>query len=316
MIKLMMISIVSMLLLIGCGTTETEEPQVEEESEPPVEETEESTDDLEDEDTDTSEEDEAEIYQEENYTQSIVPIVEWLWYDQDDLLAFRLHVTEDDLTTEERMKQSFIESDVTIQESFDELVDVTIDDDTATLTFTDEHELASLASTEQMHLTETLEVISSLYKITELNFYVDDQAGIDYGQTGQVESMSIETDSNRGYYLVTDEELLEGSETRTYLPSFKLDSEIDSNADLYETITAMSEVPDASFDLDSAIPSEVMIQEVETEGERVEVYYEISDETKRDDLIETLALTLMDFAFNELHLIDDSNQLTTIVNLN
>ncbi len=293
------------LLLMACGSTDdtTEAPDdsdvnKQEEDSTEQEEQEES-------EAPESEEETEPEFVEITLEGSLIPVVNWVWLDNQDIMTFAVERAEQELTKEERLKESLIQSDFTNHQSFHELLEVSIDDSTATLVFSQNQMFMSLASTEQLLLDEMLYQLTALFGVDTLVFYVEDQRGLDYGQTGRIETMSMEAESNRGYYLLVDEEAQGEREHALYVPRYQSDDRMTTESDFSETIEEMQQLNDQPDKYQPAIPEAVNVIDVKEEEGIVEIRFEAEDSVNLEDFYNIIELTALDFELETLQLVNE-----------
>ncbi len=228
---------------------------------------------------------------------------------------------EENGSLEEDMKKSLVESDETSQNVLSELEDVTIENGTeATFTFSPDETMASMSSTEQEHFSEMLSQISFLYGIKQLHFYVEDEAGVSIGQSGDIETLEVEANENRGYYLFPTDD--SENPEYNYITAATAGEEItDENGDLFDlaaTIEAMRMVNTDNVAREPSIDERVEIHSAKVEGKQAEVSYSIADdqeewtEEDQEQLEDVLQLTALDFEVDALQLTnEDEKTLTT-----
>jgi hypothetical protein len=229
--------------------------------------------------------------------------------ENEELITFSFHRSNQQLSLEERLFDSLKESVET--DKLEELDRITVDGTTASLYFSENERLQSMASTEQLYFTDMLYAISSLYGIETLDFYVDENLGIEFGQTGTVESMEVETPQNRGFYVYGD---IDG--TRTYISGIFAEEIITDEAgdlmDFPETVNKMRTVQDQAF-YQPGINEGIEIIDVSVQDARAEVHYNaVNAEADIADFENVLQLAALDFDFQELHLINQEEGLAKI----
>src|SRR5690625_979485 len=205
----LLLAISLLFLLMSCAQNGTEEEPDETGNETGTEETdpvgnedeEDSLSDPADEQETTSEETNEE---EQNITEETIDRSVMIQGHRDfevdgELLTYSIQRLDEQLPLEDVLMESLKLSEET--NKLETLETIAIDGTTASLHFTEDHELPSMASAEEWYLTETLFNISSLYGIETLEFYTGDVPGVEFGQTGKMETLEIEAPDNRGYYM-------------------------------------------------------------------------------------------------------------------
>lgn len=284
-----------------------------EETESSAEPTEEATEPTEK----TTEEEEQETYSEEVIEGSYAVVGHTVNLDGQNMpvRGFSFNRTDKEEPREIRLMEALIESDVSIQKIFTKLQEVRIVEETeAELIFTDDEQFTSLASAEQQNLTGMIEEVSHFFGISELRFYIGDEPGIMYGQTGELDGMTIEAAENRGYYLPTGE-AADSNET-IFVSGSALEKNMkDENGELFDFAATVEEMTSSKEDAsayESAIPETIEIQDIQIEGEEAEVVFEMDvDQPDREQMVEqfetVLQLTALDVGLTSLHIIDESD---------
>lgn len=218
--------------------------------------------------------------------------------ENEELLTFSFHRSDQQLSLEERLLDSLVESTET--DKLDELDSITVEENTASLYFTENEQLLSMASAEQIYLTETLHEISALYGIETIEFYSGDDLGIEFGQSGTVETMEVEVPDNRGYYVYGD---IDGE--TTYISGVAAGEEVtNENGELMtfaETVEKMQSVQEhASYQ--AGISEAIEIVDVTVNDRIAEVHYNVAGELNLEDFERVLQLTALDFDFEHLEL--------------
>jgi hypothetical protein len=217
----------------------------------------------------------------------------------DELLTFSINRLDEQLPLEEVLMEALKESEETNR--LELLERITIEGKTASLHFTENHELQSMASAEQIYLTETLFEISSFYGIDTLEFYTGEEPGVEFGQAGMTETLEVEPPANRGFY-----EYGEIDGETTYISGVAAEQELtNENGDLLsfaETIEKMQSVPD-NAPYQSGIGEGFDIVDVTVNDAVAEVHYNMADSQENTENFENvLQLAALDFEFEELHL--------------
>lgn len=219
----------------------------------------------------------------------------------EELLAFSFQRSDQQLPLEERLLDSLKESAET--DKLAELEQIAVDGTAASLYFTENEQLQSMASAEQLYFTDMLHAISSLYGIETLEFYTGNEPGIEFGQTGTVERLDVEAPENRGFYVYGD---IDGM--RTYISGVSAEEIMTDEAgdlmDFPETVNKMKTVKDNSS-YQPGIGAGIEIIDVTVNDAAAEVHYNLAeDQADITDFENVLQLTALDFGFQELHLIN------------
>ena len=305
----LLLAISLLFLLLSCAQNGTEEEPDETGNETDTEETdpvgnedeEDSVSDPADEQETTSEEtnEEEQSITEETIDRSVMIQGHRDFEVDGELLTYSIHRLDEQLPLEDVLMESLKLSEET--NKLETLETIAIDGTTASLHFTEDHELPSMASAEEWYLTETLFNISSLYGIETLEFYTGDVPGVEFGQTGKMETLEIEAPDNRGYYMYG-----EIDEETTYISGAAVQEEMtNESGDLMaftETVESMQAVQESAF-YQSGINEEIEIVDVTVNDAIAEVHYNISDSQEGlADFENALQLAALDFKFEELHL--------------
>lgn len=316
--------IVGMLsLLMACGQTETDEELEETENGTDTEETaveEEPEDEAsENENTETeeaeSEEEQPSASEDANEEEAVMTeeIIDGSYevyghrdFDADEeLIVFSFQRSEQQLPLEDRFMASLKESVET--DKLEELERISAEGTAASLYFTENEQLQSMASAEQLYFTDMLYDISSLYGIDTLHFYVGDEPGIDFGQTGRIETLEVEAPKSRGFYVYGD---IDG--TRTYISGVAAEEVMTNDdgdlMDFVETVNKMQSVQDSAA-YHSGISEGIEIIDVSVHDALAEVHYNSPDaQTDISDFENVLQLAALDFHMQELHLINQEQE--------
>ncbi|SEN89728.1 hypothetical protein SAMN04488134_102221 [Amphibacillus marinus] len=306
--KLLLLFILS-LLVVACGTAEdedTSEPgngQGDEVITDPVPEPDESDDP----------EEQAPEYEPIMREGTLIPIINVVMIEEQgqDYLTVTLEHTEEELSQEEQLMRALVASDQTGYQSFQELLEVTVEDSIATLVFSEEHMLASLASTESLHLNQMLTRLGAWYGIDELVFYVHDEPGIDYGQMGNIESLPLEIEHNRGYARLTESEA--DTDQAVYVPFYQLDQTITAESEFEDVIEAMTENQTDLFI--SAIPTDITIEDVSVEGEEAEISYRANNLASIEDFYQLIEGVVRDYEYRSIHLVNEAELTITTITI-
>lgn len=261
-------------------------------------------------------------YQEETMPTDYLIYGEYIYLENDTpaILTLDFNRTKENGSLEENMKNSLVESDMTSQNVLSELENVTIENGTeATLVFSPGEMMASMSSTEQTQFSKMLTQISFLYGVEQLYFYVGDEPGISIGQSGDIESMEVDANENRGYYLFPTEET--DDPEYHYVTGATAGEEVyDENGellDLAETLVAMRSVTADNVARQPSINETVEIHHATIDENQAEVSYSIDQkaewtEEEQNQLENVLQLTALDFKVDELHLINQNEETLTI----
>lgn len=134
------------------------------------------------------------------------------WQDGEDLLLYFTR-TNDDLSREERIHQSLMESDPSQNRMFSATENFEVDGNIVNLYFNEDDDL-SMASTESKLFWKALDEIGFRYGIEEYNlFNQDGERGLVFAEGNWEEPVEIEQESNRGYYVIPSEESERGEYT-------------------------------------------------------------------------------------------------------
>lgn len=312
------VSIITLFVLTACSSTNQSESVTSQNTQA----SEVSSNEEKNQSTETSSTQKESAYQEETRPTGYLIQAEqvFLGDNTEGLLTLDFHRMEENDSLEQNFMQSLVESDGTSQNVLSELEEVSIENNSeATLIFSPDEMLSSLSSTEQSNFDDMLVQISALYGIEQLHFYVGDEPGIDYGQSGTVATKEVETIENRGYYLFPTEET-ENPEYN-YITGASSGEEVhDENGELLnfeDTLEAMRSVTAENVARKPSINEDVDIHSATIEGEKAEVNYSISEkqdwtEEKQEQLEEVLQLTALDFDVDELQLTNETEKTHTI----
>lgn len=228
-------------------------------------------------------------------------------------LAIQMERTESESSREDRLLRSLQESDFTGHNVFSDLTEIRMPDDTtAELVFTEDNQLMSLASAEQNRLDDLLFTLSSLHGVETLNFYTEDEPGATYGQTGEIESLTVEAEENRGYYRASSEEAV-------YLSGNRTEEEIRiDEGDLFtfeETVEAMTSASEKASAYESVFPEGVELLDVSVDGDEAEVVYKTSGENEdgfSEEVTENaLWLSALEADLDTLHVVNETEMRRT-----
>jgi major membrane immunogen (membrane-anchored lipoprotein) len=307
----LLIAISLLFLLMACGQNDTGEETDEAENGTQTEDEvsdengeEEETESEPNEDQETASENEDISEEEQTVTEETIDGSFIVYGHRDyegneELLTFSFQRSDQQLSLEERLMDSLVESAET--DKLDALDRITIEGSTASLYFTENEQLLSMASTEQLYFTEMLYEISSLYGIETLEFYVGDEPGVDFGQTGTVETMEVEAPDNRGFYVYG-----EVDEETTYISGVAAEEEMSNESgelmNFAETVEKMQSVQgDASYH--SGISEGIDIVDVTVNDMIAEVHYNTADsQANLENFEHVLQLAALDFDFEHLQL--------------
>ncbi|MFA1820353.1 hypothetical protein ACDX78_09230 [Virgibacillus oceani] len=305
---MLLITIGLLFLLIACGQNETEEEPEANENETETEETEVENDEEETSESEPADEQETASEEPNEEEQSIteetidrsVMIQGHRDFEVDEaLLTFSIHRLDEQLPLEEVFMEALKVSEET--DKLEALESITIDGTVASLHFTENHELQSMASAEELYLTETLYDISSLYGIETLAFYTGEAKGIEFGQTGTMETMEVEAPENRGFYVYGE---IDGE--TTYISGVAAQEEMTNESGeqmtFAETIEKMQTVRDDA-PYQSGIGETIDIVDVTVNDAVAEVHYNVADsQANMADFENVLQLAALDFEIEALHL--------------
>lgn len=292
------------LFIVGCSANQDDQVTPENDIDH-QEDDEQTTEDDPDQDAASDES----AYEEVTLERSILPIVNVQIIDDEQIVTLRLEQFDHTMSEAEQFMQALAESDQTGYKTFQEhLLDVSIEGSTATLVFSEDHMLPSLASTESLHLEKTLNQLGTLFDIDELVFYVNDERGISYGQMGEIETLPLEHKPYRGYAKLVEAET--DSEEPVYVPSYQLNLGLSEESSFEETLMAMTDPSHESRLFATAIPSTISIEAVIVEGDEVQVSYQGEASDAFDQLIQQVA---QDYDYTTLNLINETEQTITVL---
>ncbi|MCK0471747.1 hypothetical protein [Halalkalibacter sp. APA_J-10(15)] len=281
-------SFVMLLILIACqqeGLDENEERPIENEE------------------SDEPEEDEI---LEERIAEEFVLYTDFELVDETEMavMTLQLEQLESPRDMNMRFMDSLVASDFTSNQVLAELLEVTIEDGSqVTLVFSENEQLMSMASTEQLMFDEMLMEISHFYGIDELKFYVEDSPGITYGQMGEVETMTVNREENRGYYAVSNSD--------SYVSGRHIGQSMTNTFE--QTVEQMKEADDGEYYY-SMIPNDLEMTEIVENQTEIEITFE-TDVIDLTAFKHGLVLTAIDFGVDELRLVNDSQRTKTIIEL-
>ncbi|MDV2581318.1 hypothetical protein [Alkalibacillus haloalkaliphilus] len=303
----------SLILLVGLiACSDGSENVVEEDLEDDIEQGSDDYDESEEvEESNDDEKNEEDVYTEETIdspyyiTGRIVMLGE-----NSEALGFHFQRQDADQSREERFFQSLQESDFTSIDVLADLNDVRMgDNSTIELIFNEDHKLRGLASAEQILLTEMLHELGYLYGFSTINFYVEDEQGVIYGQYGELETMEIEREANRGYYVFED--AVEEPPEPLFLNARTVEEEIQGETlfNFEETIEEISYLNQGAEGYRSAIGDSVRVTDVSVVDSHATVVFDHEENGESIEKFETvLQLTALDFQLESIQLINQQEQ--------
>lgn len=291
------------VMLIACGTdlddtegdidqddqtTEEDEQQAEESDEP----------DESDEQEEPVIDDDEEGYLEVEENGSYVPYLS-IGYDEN--AEFVLYSVIDNSDTQmraEALKESLQLSDPTVSESFLTLEEVTIENNMAHLYFNEDHSFQSLASAEHMMLDAVLDRLGGLFGIDGYALFEGESPGLDYGQVGFVETISVTFGHTNGLVLLTDDNL-RGEAPHVAFRAIKDFQEDGDSLTIEQVLSGQGNIEEAGYQglLDDNIESFTY------EDNHLDVYL-----TERsDEMTHVLVILAYDYQLASLTIYDEMN---------
>lgn len=240
--------------------------------------------------------------------------------DGDGIPTLDINRSETEGSLGENMRESLVQSDLTSQSVLSSLQEVTIENETeASFNFSADEQMSSMASSEQVQFSEMVSQISSLYGIETIHLFVENEPGVSWGQSGEIETIEVDANENRGYYLFPVED--EG--TTRYVTGASAGENIhDENGELLgfsETLEEISTVAVENVDRQPGISEAIILHDSTIDDTQAEVSYSINEEEtlewteeNQNHFENILQLTAMDFQVEELHLIDEDENTVTI----
>jgi hypothetical protein len=303
------------ILLIACNpATETDEDSVNDQSDPQEEV---STPDTTPDDT---EEPEEPTYSEEQRPPGYTIDAQNVYFgDGSNILTLNINRSETEATLGENLRESLAQSDVTSQNVLSSLQEVTIENETeASFNFSADNQMTSMASSEQTQLSEIVSQITAMYGIETIHLFVENEPGVSWGQSGEIETIEVAANENRGYYPfpVEDEGIIR------YITGAgageNIHGENDELLGFSETLEKMRTISGENVDRQAGISDAVFINNSAINDNQAEVSYSINEEnsewTEEDQkhFENILQLTALDFQVEELHLINEDENTITI----
>ncbi|WP_080874444.1 hypothetical protein [Oceanobacillus timonensis] len=239
--------------------------------------------------------------EEQDYTEEQVSrdyLIYGEWLEGTDLL---LHFTRttDDLTREERLHQSLMESDSSQRNLFSATTKFEVDGTQANLYFNEDDDL-SMASTESAQFWEVMNEIGFRYGLDAFNLLNQDgERGLTFAENHWEEPIEIEQEPNRGYYVMNPEKTEQGE--HTYISGAVAGEETyTDDEDYYSGIYEGLEMEEAMID-----------------GNQATVKYRIDEGTEasqqeREDFEQVLQLAALDFEVEELKLVNETDQVISV----
>ncbi|MDQ0208336.1 hypothetical protein [Alkalicoccobacillus murimartini] len=224
--------------------------------------------------------------------------------------------TTDDMTREQLLHQSFIESDPSQNELFSAVTDFEVKGNVANLYYNEDDTL-STASTESSQFWDVVDEIGFRYDIDEVNlFNQDGERGLIFAENDWEEPINIEQEPNRGYYVMSPEKTERGE--NTYIGVVTVEEEIYTAEgelmDFSETVEAMATVENDEASYYSGIYEGLEIEEATIESDQATVRYTTKDgieapEQERKDFEQVLQLAAMDFQVDELKIVNETESI-------
>ncbi|MBY7142618.1 hypothetical protein KFZ56_05895 [Virgibacillus sp. NKC19-3] len=271
-----------------------------------------------DEDEGSNQDNEAE---EQDYTEERVAgdyLIYGEWLEGTDFLLYFTRTT-DELTSEERLHQSFMESDPSQRDLFSATTDFEVDGTAANLFYREDDDL-SMASTESAQFWEVLHEIGFRYGLDAFNlFNQDGERGLGFAENYWEEPVDIEQEPNRGYYVVSPEQSERGEDT--YISGAVAEEEIytedDELLDFNQTVETMETTTNDEEDYYSGIHEGVEIEEAMIDGNQAVVTYHKNEDAEvsqqeREDFEQVLQLAALDFQVEELKLVNETDRVISV----
>ncbi|MFK3937615.1 hypothetical protein ACI2JA_08890 [Alkalihalobacillus sp. NPDC078783] len=238
-------------------------------------------------------------------------------------LVYSFVRTPEDLSVEERFHQSLMESDQSQRELFSNVSDFELDGTTANFYY-DENETLSMASSESSIFWSMLDEIGFRFGVEEANlFNQDGERGLQFAENEWNEPIEIESELNRGYYVITQETSNDGEPL--YISGATAEEEMnDPNGEPFtfeQTLEAMTTVQENDGVYKTGLYEGLSIQEAEIEDGLATVRYELmrDEQAPEDERIQfehVIQLAALDFQVNELQLINETDRVISIYPLN
>ncbi len=227
--------------------------------------------------------------------------------------------TTDEMTREQLLFESLTESDPSQRQHFSNMTDFAVEGTVANLYF-DEDDVLSMASTESNQFWEVLHELGFKYGISEVNlFNQDGERGLTFAESIWEEPIAIEPEPNRGYYVVSLDSSKRGEST--YVSGIVTEESIYGEGDelfsFEETIETMATIEAEEVPYYSGIYDGIEIEEARIEGDQAIVRYQIHSEAdpteqERIDFEQVLQLAALDFQVEELHLVNETDQVISV----
>ncbi|MFD1067835.1 hypothetical protein [Oceanobacillus locisalsi] len=259
--------------------------------------------------------------EEQEYTEEQVSgdyLIHAEWLDGTDLLLYFTR-TADEMTREERIHQSLMESDPSQRDLFSATTNFEVDGTEANLYFNEDDDL-SMASTESAMFWEALNEIGFRYGLDEFNlFNQDGERGLVFAENQWQDPVDIEQEPNRGYYVMSPEETERGE--HTYISGAVAEEEIFAEdgelLDFGQTVEAMTTATNDDGSYRSGIYEGLEIEEARIDEDQATVTYHINDgaeasQQEREDFEQVLQLAALDFQVEELKLVNETDQVISV----
>ncbi|WP_404406898.1 hypothetical protein [Jeotgalibacillus malaysiensis] len=234
--------------------------------------------------------------------------------------AFTINRDEGQSTSpEERLKSSLLENDPSEQEILRPFTEMTVEWPRLQVHFTEEGNQLSTTSAQTSLFYDSLFGMSDLYGIEEVAFLnPDGEENIIVAQRNVDEPILIEEERGltRGYYTIYDKD----SEQTFFLPGGVLEEPVENEdgepLTFPETLEAMESVKSEDVFYDSAIIEGFEIVEASMEDDVATVQYTMDEEmvTEFDQIVfeNAIQLAALDFHATEVHMLNDTLQVSTI----
>lgn len=234
--------------------------------------------------------------------------------------AFTINREEGQSTSpEERLKSSLLENDPSEQEILRSFTEMTVEWPRLLVNFTEEGNQLSTTTAQSNLFYDSLTGISGLYGIEEVSFLnPDGEEDIIVAESPIDQPILIEEERGltRGYYTIYDKD----SEQTFFLPGGVLEEPVENEdgepLTFPETLEAMESLKGEDVFYDSAIIEGFEIVEASMDDDVATVQYTMDEQmvTEFDQIVfeNAIQLAALDFHAAEVHLLNDTLQVSTI----
>ncbi|PYZ92096.1 hypothetical protein CR194_18060 [Salipaludibacillus keqinensis] len=259
--------------------------------------------------TETSEESQQQITYAESYYTAKSQTID-LGESVTEYVLIQVQESLDEKPMEEVLFTSIVESDPTSGQYLGDIQEVRVEGKEVILDFLEGHGLESLSSTESRILQDVFLELFPIYGFEKVTFMVEGEPGMMFGQEGEVETITL-SELNRGYYVTSSSDNEEHYLVSARLAGEETRDESGTPLTFAQTVMRMTSPDVEAGWYESAIPSTVMITNVQIPGDTAEVYYTNSeddglvDEEKWFLFIEALKLTAEPFTLDSMQIINE-----------